>query len=361
MTLLQDVVNEECLLERRPDPDQERLVRRAVGVSPPSLAYFSACPWIARSFVATRYTNRQLVHIDFDLADRVFLTVSQDNSCSYCYQAQRLGMRLLGIPEAQIQRMEESLFKADLDPRDRLALDLARRISRASPLPTGADKKPLLNAGYSDGAIHEVAAVAAGTVSANRINTLPAIPAPDGDLLDGRLAKLLRPLIAWRLRSKMRRGAPDFLTDEEKSGPYSYLIEAFDGLPIARALRRTLDDAWESPILSRRAKALVFAVIARGLGCRRSEREAIRLLGEEGLDESQVEEILAHLASPALDPVEAAIVPVARETIRYTPAQIQRRAREVRDRLSLEQFVELVGIAALANSFGRLGFVADPV
>ena len=47
-------------------------------------------------------------------------------------------------------------------------------------------------------------------------------------------------------------------------------------------------------------------------------------------------------------------MPFARETIWYRPAEIQRQARSVRDRVTAEPFVDLVGTVALANAVCRL-------
>ncbi len=86
----------------------------------------------------------------------------------------------------------------------------------------------------------------------------------------------------------------------------------------------------------------------------------MRLLEQEGLKRSKTEEILAHLGSAELDPIESTIVPYARETIRYRhPADIQRRGREVRAVLSEEQFLELIGVATLANMVCRLAIVLN--
>ena len=126
-----------------------------------------------------------------------------------------------------------------------------------------------------------------------------------------------------------------------------------DGLPVARVSRETILSAWNSPVLSQRAKGLVFAVVARGLDSKRSEQEARRLLAPLGLDDGDVDEILSHLASPKPDPIEAAIVPFARETIRYRPADIQRRARKLLEQLSVEQFMEFAGVVGLANGICR--------
>ena len=41
------------------------------------------------------------------------------------------------------------------------------------------------------------------------------------------------------------------------------------------------------------------------------------------------------------------------------PATVQRRARELRERLSAAQFLEVVGVASLANAFCRLGAVVS--
>ena len=61
---------------------------------------------------------------------------------------------------------------------------------------------------------------------------------------------------------------------------------------------------WNSEILSLRARALIFAVVARALGCSSNEAEARRLLNEDGLANDEIDRILDHLASPILDEVE---------------------------------------------------------
>ena len=169
--------------------------------------------------------------------------------------------------------------------------------------------------------------------------------------------RLTRPLIARRLNP--RRGLRAPLAPEWKSGPFSYLVTALDGLPVAAPLRQLIDAALDSPLLPRRAKLLVFAVVARGLGCQLSEREAANLLAAEGLEAEPLDDILSHLGSPELDPVEALIVPFARETIWYRTAPIQRRARALAERLGDGQFLEVVGIASVGNMLSRLAIVLD--
>jgi len=136
-------------------------------------------------------------------------------------------------------------------------------------------------------------------------------------------------------------------------------VLALDGLPVAHALRDVIDDAWSSSILPLRTKAFVFAVVARGLGSDWAERHARAMLLAEGMTEQGYEEGLAHLSGAELTPAEAALGPLVRETVWYRTASLQRHAQRVRPRFSAEEFLEFVGIAALANAVCRLSAVAD--
>ncbi len=354
MASMQDVEWEACLVPPRKDPELEREIRKTWGIVPPVTRFLSYSPWVARYFARGSFRHGQLVHIDIRLAELIFLAVSQDNSCRYCFAAQRGSLRIQGFDEERIRRVEQAFASAEDDPRESLALDYARRISQSNPPPNAADRDALRQAGYSDEAIKEIVCVTTTTVAGNRMATLPAVPVDSLEGMEDRwYVRLLRPLIASRLRSKERRGQPEFLPPELKTGPFAYVDLELDGLPVARVSRETMEAAWSSPVLSQRAKGLVFAVVARGLDSKRSEQEARRLLAPHGLDDADVDEILSHLASPKLDPIEAAIVPFARETIRYRPADIQRRARKLLEQLSIEQFMEFVGVVGLANGFCR--------
>jgi alkylhydroperoxidase family enzyme len=355
---MQDIEWLDPLVEPERSRELERFVKQRAGFAPSAIGYFAACPWIGRATVEMLLAER--VHIDHDLADLVALVVSQESSCRFCYATARLLLRILGMPEARIRTLEQDLETAQLDERTRLALDFARRLSRSNPLPSRADKKPLLEAGYSEAAIVELAFVASENVFHNRVSTLAAMPPQRRERLGrSRLLGLVRPLMARRIRALRKQGRPEWLSDEFKRGPYTYLVVALDGLPGARILRGILDEAWASPHLSRRAKALILAVIARGLGCSHSEREAFRLLAAEGLETDEADEILAHLGARGLDPIEARIVPYARETIWCQPALVQRQGRELQEHLSPAQFFEVIGIASLANMLCRLAIVLD--
>jgi AhpD family alkylhydroperoxidase len=348
----------ESLLEVKRDPELESYVKSAFGFVSQGYLQLMHCPWLVRAFVESNLLG--LVHIDVELYQFAWLAVSQDNSCRYCYDSVRAQLRLSGLPEERIRRLEQDWFAADLDSRVKVALEFGRRLSRSNPVLTRADTQPLRAAGYEEAAIRELAFVASNVLAANRVTTISALPMETYMRIPDRwYFRLLAPLLRRRVRSADRRAKPEFLSPGLEAGPYAYVVRGLDGLPAAAWLRRSLDAAWESPILSRRTKGLVFAVVAHALGCERSEAEARRLLAEEGLDTVRVDEVLAHLASSELDEIESAIVPFARETVRYQAPRIQQKARELRPLLGAAEFVELVGVVAMANSVSRLGFLAE--
>lgn len=353
MSALQNIEWEACLLEPTCDAELERSVREAFGFIPDWVPYFLRSPWIVRAFVD--FENLRLVHADLEFAEMIALVVGQENSCRYCYAAHHAILRVLGMREDDVRELEHELLVAELKPRVKHGLDFVRRVARSSPLPSPADRAPLLAAGYTPAAIDEIAFLASVHVFANRLTTIPAIPPQEVERFPERwFVRAFRPFLAWQLRRAHGKRADERPPCNPPAGPFSALVTALGGLPAAGFERRVLDEAWASPFLPRRAKALVFAVVARGLGCPLSECEAVRLLADEGLDGDSLEEILSRLASPKLDPVESVLVPFARETIWYRPAEIQRQARAVRERLTAEQFVELIGVAALANGVCRL-------
>jgi alkylhydroperoxidase family enzyme len=348
---------EACLLEPLRDADAERQLRKELGSLPPAARYFADPPWVTRA-AARLDIALPTRHLAPELVEMIALVVSQDNACRYCYEATRLLMKVLGFPDRRIRRLEEDLLGGELSAAEQAALQFARCISRATPLATCESGRPLLDAGFSIEAVKEVAVLAATNTFLNRLSTLPALPPSDWDFGRRWYMRLLRPLIARQLRPR-RATAPVHLRATERTGPFAPIVVALDGLPVAPRLRAIIDDAWGSPVLPRRTKALVFAVVARGIGCPRSECEAVELLVETGLTRERVADALAHLGSPDLGPAESAAASLARESIWYQPALVQRHARAVRDAFTRQEFVELIGLAALANMLCRLSVITE--
>jgi AhpD family alkylhydroperoxidase len=356
MAALAEVEWEECFLPAARDPELERELRAMNGgMLPPGTPYFVHCPWVARAAVHYDWLMGRLIHVPPDLAEQIAVVVSQDNSCRYCFAAHRLFLRFTGVPEPRIRRLEQDLLTADLRPPERAALEFARQVSRAGPVVGPEEVEALLEVGWSDAAIREIALVAGFMLAANRYATLAALPPQRIEEVPERwYVRAVVPLAGRFVRRRWRRGGPDFLEPERRTGPFAPAVNAFDGLPLGRSLRTVLDEAWASPLLSRRAKALIFAVVARGLGAPSAEREAARLAAAEGLAKDALEPALAYLAAPGLDPVEAQLAPFARETLWYQPAPLQRRGRSLSQQLGPGPFLEAVGVASFANMVCRL-------
>ncbi len=80
------------------------------------------------------------------------------------------------------------------------------------------------------------------------------------------------------------------------------------------------------------------------------------LTEEHGMQPETVQNILTHLTAPELDEDESLVVPFARDTVWYgQPTSVQQRAREIRDQMKLEQFLEMINAVSLANMVCRLG------
>jgi AhpD family alkylhydroperoxidase len=340
-----------------PAPEVVALLKKRFGSVPEFALRLSHCPWMLADYVL----EDEYAFIPYELADLVVLVVSQDNSCRHCYGASRAFLRMMGFTEERIERIEEDVHRVDLDPRTRLALDYARRMSRANPRPGRREEEALLDAGFSREAIAELALHAANSVFGNRLMTLCAMePTTFETMPDRWYAGLLRPIFQWSVRRERKRAPPRCFRPGENVGLAAQLLAALDGVPAAPRLRRFIDETFASPALPSRSKHLIFAVVARTLGCRALEAEASEALQSQGLEASDVADILDNLASPMLTALETRLVPLARETVRYLkPMPVQQRMRELSAHLSPAELLEMSVTFALANALGRLTVLLD--
>jgi alkylhydroperoxidase family enzyme len=352
---LADVEWAECLVPTGPVPAALGTeVRRVVGANPEWLARLAPCPWLVRALCSA--ISKPMAYAPMPLLELVGLVVSADNSCRYCYGIQRTILRIFGQRDEYLDRLLRE-DPAVTSPRERLALDFARRLSRANPLPGRADFDRVVQTGLPPLAVAEIAAAVGAANFANRIATLLALPPdPFETEAQGPLFRLLRPLIARRMRSRPRAPMPP---PEPNDGPCARIVAAFGDSPVAHALRTTIDAALGSPVLPRRTKLLLLAVIGRATGCAYAQEEVRAPLAADGLAAADLDQILTTLASPRLDERERRLVPFARETVRYQPPAIQRRMREVCRGFTVEETLETVGIVALANEVCRLSVVLD--
>jgi AhpD family alkylhydroperoxidase len=345
---------EQCLLPARRDAELERFVRQQTGVASPLTRYLTACPWLVRGLARLSYERGLLVHLDLDLADLIALVVSQEHACRFCYAVSRALLRLRGMSESRVEALEGRLSRMELEPRQRAAVAFARRMSRSAPLVGEEDRRRLAAAGFGPEERREIAFVVGYIAFANRVATIPAIPPYGVEKMPDRwMMRLLRPMIARVLAAHMSRGTAAALPAVPVQ-PHADLIRAFAGSPIAARLGACLDEAWASPLLSRRCKALLFAVVAQALGCTRSASAIAPVLGAEGFPPEELARLLASLDSPQLTQAERALLGFARETVWYQPGAIQRRARALHEQLGTEPFVEALGVLSLANALCRL-------
>lgn len=351
---LEHVAWEACLIDPHPDRALEAYARRKTGIPVRSIRYFTPVPWLARALIDLHPQYGLLMHLDQSVADLLTLVVSRENSCRFCYAAQRALLWGQGMSEANIQRLEQKL-SAGLAPRTAAAVAFGRTQSRGGPAAARDACEALRDAGFGDEELKEIAFAVAVTDFLNRVHTIPAIPARPMEMMpDQFLLRLLRPIINLVIERHHSRGRYTSL-ERPPSHPYACLVERYAGSPIASALEQAFEEMWASPHLTRRCKLLLFAVIARGLGCEMCALEMSQALDQEGLDEATLALILNHLDAPELDEIERLLVRFARETIWYDPAVLQRRARRLRDRLSVPQLIEVIGVTSLANGLCRMG------
>jgi AhpD family alkylhydroperoxidase len=325
------------------------------GLVPGWASRFAPVPWLVRTM--SEMTSLPFAHLSVRDNSLIALVVSRDNSCRFCYGTQRALMRILGHERDAIERLERGEL-VDPDPAGQLGLDFARKISRGIPRPGAPECAALERAGRSREAVAEVAVSAAFTVFANRAGTLVALPAEPIERTSYQVVgRLLRPILLRRVRFGGRKLPPA----QRNDGVGADVVAALGTSPAAGVLRRAIDAALASPVLPRRTKLLMLAVVARSLACGRSELDARTALEAEGMAADDVAQTLDHLGSPALDAREALLVPFARETVRCRPVEIQERLRALASELALtrEELLEVVGITALANALCRASVVLE--
>jgi alkylhydroperoxidase family enzyme len=347
----------ECWLDPAPMSREfvADLKQRTGGVVPAWAPRLASVTWVVRASAVG--IQERVAFMPLGLWDLIGFVVSQDNSCRYCYGITRTVLKVLGYRDAQVDRIERDVQLAELPPAHEAALVFARKLSHANPRPVAADCNALERAGHDRAAVAEIACVAAFAGFSNRIATCFAIPPePFERFAVSPIGRLLRPIIARQMRG---RRVPPMPPPSPNPDPFARLVAAVAGSPFARIVRDTVDQAMASPVLPRRTKLLMIAVIARALRCAYCEGEARAGLGVEGLDAGAVDDVLANLGSPKLDRRDALLVPFARETVRYQTVAIQRRTRELARGLTTEEAIEAVGIAALANSIARLSVLLE--
>lgn len=337
-------------------PEWETEAKRRFGGTSDYLRRVAPIPWLRRACAS--WLLYPLNALPLRLADIGFLVISQENSCRYCYGAARAHLRILGYSDRVISQIERELQLAELDQKDQAFIRFCRNLARSNPRPARAERDELIRLGFSPAAVAETAFYIVDHCFHNRVATFIALPPAVTYERIGRslLGRLLRPILA-RANRRSIAFPTDFAVPE--GAPFAGIMNTLSGLPACYLLNETLTGAFESPVLSRRIKALMFGVVARMLECRFCVPQARALLLAEGFDEAEVDACLSALASPKLDARESAILTWVRETVRYQPSQIQKRTRALADAIGMEATLEAVGVASLANATVRLAMLLE--
>ncbi len=119
-------------------PEWEAEAKRRFGGSSDFLRRVAPIPWLRRSCAAA--TLYPISALPVRLADLMFLVVSQENSCRYCYGAARAHMRILGYSDRVISQIERETQLAELDAKDQAFIRFCRNLARSNPRPAHAER-----------------------------------------------------------------------------------------------------------------------------------------------------------------------------------------------------------------------------
>jgi AhpD family alkylhydroperoxidase len=332
-------------------------VTAKMGTIPPGNEFFVEVPWLFRHACFSRAIPNRLPG---GLADLVGFVVSQDNSCRYCYGAQRAMLRFMGYKEGQIDRIEKDVQASEISPKDQTALDFARRLSRSNPRPAKGELAALEKAGFSRDDIVGIAMVAAGFCGHNRLATMLQIPpfepleaASRNPIKKFFFMRGMKAMMAKQVEPTFEKLPPDVKL------PAASVLAATSETPAGRERANAIKEMWESDGLPKRAKALVFAVVARALDCKRTQDDAVTLLRGEGMTDAEIDEVLETLDGESLTDLEREVVAFARDSVRYQADSIIQRTRELARGKAPKLLLEIVGVVAFANCETRLGALLE--
>jgi alkylhydroperoxidase family enzyme len=317
--------------------------------------YLTPVRWLlkAEELIEARVTP----NVPVALGALIGLVVAMDNSCRHCYGAFRSMLKIMGYSEALIRKLEETLAENKLTNKEKAALEFARKISRSAPRPSESDLQELTAVGFSAIEIAEIAYLAGKNACGNRLATLLALPPDPLEEVEANwFTKLQRPFTRKDFRESVSR-VLSVPYPAGYSGPGRGILEALKGSPVCAALATILSGAWNSTITTRRVKALIFAVVARGLSCDTCEAEAAQALRGEGWTDAEIEHLLTYLASEKLDPFEQRVLLFARETVRYQTRRLQQLAQDFARGLERDVLLEIIGLIAYANGLARMSIM----
>jgi alkylhydroperoxidase family enzyme len=351
------------ILPARPDPAWEAEIKRRGGRVSEVDRRIAPSPWLREAGFSV------LSYRPSAMPDRLYricaLVTAQENACRYCYGANRAYMKILGYSESFVSRLERDVQMAELEKRESACIDFYRNLARSRPRPPRQERDKLIGLGYSPLAVSEMAFAVAINCFYNRVSTFVACPPEAGfermaNGVVGRVIGLAAPLIEALGRAGRRApGQQPFDDANLMSGRFAPVVAPLAGLPSYQVMHSMLQGAFGSDVLTLPTKALVFAVVARTLGCSTCETEAVRLLAQEGLGEREIESALSTLQWNGLAPQQSGLLSWARNTVSYETGRIQPLTRQLGAEIGDAALLEAIGVAALANATVRLAMLVE--
>jgi alkylhydroperoxidase family enzyme len=321
------------------------------GVVTDFLMIVSPSGWLR--LACLRWPRYQVTQFPQRLADIATLVTAQENACRYCYGIARSQLKLFGYSEKSINRIELGLHLAELDEKERAFIQFCRNLAKSSPRPPKRERQRLVDLGFSELAVAEMAFYIANHCFLNRTATFLSCPLFNRleRVSDSFIGKLFRPFIEKRIRKT-------FWNDNEPlpedTSNFSGVVQALKGLPAAKIIDDAMTGAFESQILSKELKILMFAVVAKSLECQFCMSESKDLAMNLGFGEEEFENALSTLTSPRLNDVESRLFIWTRETVHFETGDIQRRIRALSMQIDNKILLEAIGVSALANTIVRL-------
>ncbi|MDX1478237.1 MAG: hypothetical protein R3301_11070 [Saprospiraceae bacterium] len=352
--LLHEIAWGEPIFPVVPDPEWEHRVKSELGMVSDYLKRLSPIPWVREA--ALIFPRIRVTTIPQSMQRVGELVIAQENACRFCYGVAKSTLRLYGHSDKLIGKIERQMHLAELDDKERAFIRYCRDLARSRPRPPKVEVDRLRQLGYDDTQIADITFMVAGNCFMNRLATFTSCPPVKMiETMSGKWMRFMWPLLRRRMNKWAIRSIP--LDEDDDSFPA--VIKVLRGLPGGGALRRALQGAFASDVLSSELKVLMFAVVARTLECQFCQTETKAMAADLGIPAEAFDEALITLSSPRLDTDELQILEWTRETISYQNAEIQERVRALTQQIDPVKVLEAVGISALANTVVRIGVLLD--
>jgi alkylhydroperoxidase family enzyme len=338
------------------DPEFAADLKRSMGMDAPNFHMLSRSKWLRTCIL--RVSTVRTSFLPERLALLAALVTAQENSCRFCYGNARAFLKMIGLTEKELDRVEHDVKTAGADDKERELLHFCRDLSRSNPRPARAQFDRLVSMGYDPRAMVEIAMIVGGSCMNNRVATFLAIPLMTE--MENYSPSLFKRVLSPVMKLMQPAPPPTPIDGQASaSGPFAEIVSLMNGTAGVATFQDALMGAFASTVLPVRTKAWVFAVVARALDCAMCERGAARILSEEGVTDEVRGRVLEALAGPDLDATEKILLPWVRETAHYQTEVMQRRTYELRERVGEEVVLEAVGLAALANACSRVSMLAQ--